>query len=117
MDEFMENIVLYGLLLGLLLLAIFIIIFIIKMKNGEDESKTTFHLLPFLGGTSLFASTGLSVVIESIYYGIKDTEKLISGVVFSIPLFIVIFIYILNYIKEIKIVKIEEQEKKYREWK
>lgn len=112
----MESIVLYGLGFGLALLIIFILIFIIKISKSDRVEKVSTHMLPFIGVASLFASLGLSVIIECIYDNNIYSEKAFTGLVFIIIFIVILLIYIINYINEIKRIKISEQKEKNEKW-
>ena len=112
----MESIVLYGLGFGVALLIMFILIFIIKISKHDIVEKVSTHMLPFIGVASLFASLGLSVIIECIYDNNIYSEKAFTGLVFIIIFIVILVIYIINYINEIKRMKISEQNEKNEKW-
>jgi hypothetical protein len=116
MDKFMEFIVLYGFVLGLILGAFYFIIFFKKINGTDDAGGATTHLLPFIGAGLLFSVTGLSVVIKSIYDNEMGSDNFYSGLIFSIPIVIILFFYIINKVKEVKAERIYAQDQKYIKW-
>jgi len=116
MDKFMEFIVLYAFVLGLIVCVFYVVLFLKKINGSDASDNVTTHLLPFIGAGSLFGITGFSVVIKCIYDNEVGSDVFYSGVIFSIPIVLILFFYMINYIKEIKAVRIYEQDQKNLKW-
>jgi len=112
----MEYIVVYGLGFGLILMILFLKIFIKRMNKPDGGDKISNVILIFISGTSFFASVGLSIVIESIYYETVGTGRFVLGACLMVPLIIVLFVYMIVFISDIKQIKIDEQNKKNDQW-
>lgn len=115
MDEFIDNIIIYGFLFGFFIAVVSYVTFFIKERKGKVTLKTIF--LPFIGTASIFSMVGIGIIIQKLYNNISvDAIEFFLGLGLNIPMFIVFIFYLVVHINETKEAKIYEQEEKYSKW-